>query len=389
MGCGLSAGRQITPVATDTSLEMMSSATEMMSSTGPSKLHNMSRMCTILGLKLRLPCRFYKSDPSAGLELIMVPTTTTGMQTESDIVGFKLQYAQTDSQILADEELEAMMVALEGEMKKIEEECKDRVALRRHSEEDEEFVHKTWKNIVKTHKHIEGLAGGGGGVAPGDGLKVKVNIAVQAIRRKISTSTQTKFGEVDHQFVVPNSTSEGDAFGGNEKGEDLFKKTLAKVMAGGGGPGGNIDEHLSTLLTSFTNDEDLLLDGEECPQSPNQIVDALEKTLSSFDNHEGGHHHPRATPLADDPEDVDAEAKVEPDDTSAVKQIVCSTAITTEELNNNQNNDAKKGTGAKGKLKHRLSLMKQQKFNTRLQMLMEEIKAQNALELGMSWDDVR
>lgn len=350
-------------MGTDNSLQLMTSANPTMSSSGANKFDSMSHMCTILGIKLRLPCLFYKSDPTAGLELIVVPKTSTGMQTESDIVGFKLQYAQTDSQILDDKELEAMMVALEGEMKKIEEECKDRVILRRNSEEDEEFVHKTWKDIVKTHKNID----------TNGGIKMKMNIAVQAIRPKTSTTTQTKFGEVDHQFFVPNCVSKSDAFGGNENEDDLFKKTLTKVIAGS--PSVAIDEHLSTLLTSFTNDEDLLIEGDECSHSPNQIVDVLEKTLSSFDSNDGIHF--RAITSTDDAEDVDAESKVESGDTTAKQAISASTDESV-----NQNNDIKKNTGAKSKLKHRLSLMKQQKFNTRLQMLMEEIKAQNALELG-------
>lgn len=299
------------------------------------------------------------------------------MQTESDMLGFKCQHSQTDSGILSDGELEAMMEELEKEMKSTLEEGKDTKSLCTMNGTDEiedeiDIAHKSWKGIIKAHKEEIEVT------------KRYANIAVQATRPTATSATQTKFGSIDHQFVPnPNSSFFAKSSKDFLEQSELLTKTLSenllKVM--------EQPSALSTLLTSLDEDEEiptsLLIDGE-----PDKIVDSIQRTLADYDTESR-----RQSVEQQDRENTPP--KLHPNEIADQNEGINGTTMAvngTSEANLSFDDAAVKPTGksrpslldTRKKLKDaqkRLKLLKQQKFHDTLEMLLEDIRSKKPNDL--------
>lgn len=341
MGCGASSDSQILP----TSAQLM---TECRNGASGAVTDNSGAIKPISGLKLcfLLPCRLYGSNNPKPDDTAKLLLCSVAIQTESDILGFKSQHTQTDFQVLTDEEYEAMVEALNEEMVKVEKECQQKTENGRDPEDeaDEEVLlhSRKWKSFIKHHK------------SESDNGKRCHNIAIQATKRKFTNSTQTKLGSIDHQFVDKNDmlfTKTSNMFLDQN---ELLSKTLSQVISK---PSSlvNIDQQLTTLLTSFEEDEDMDNFGEDCLSEPSKRVDTIQQTLKSFDEDSSEALVPEVN------ESIQPTTRTSPD--SASSTVVSKIS-----------ND----TG-KTKLKYHMGVMKQQRFNTRLKLFLDDIRTKNEL----------
>lgn len=297
MGCGASSGAQISPINGECPMELKNGASLNCSRPNPGKGarptsqdgRSQSRQNFGFNLGLLFPCRFIGNDSP------LLPNSEIGykqffsseVQTENDILGFKCQPSQTDSQILTDEELEAMIELLEEEIMKIQKEC---LINRRNTDNDnhgdsgvddddddvtDELIisQRTWKNIIKAHKDNM------------ENEKKYANIAIQATLPKSTCATQTKFGSIDHQFVPKNNMIFPKSSQNSLLQNDLLTKTISenlrKVIEEPSSLSNSFDQHLSNLFSSLEDDGDCcseqLANGDH-----EEMVDSLQRTLSVY-----------------------------------------------------------------------------------------------------------
>lgn len=295
------------------------------------------------------------------------------MQTESDMLGFKCQHSQTDSSILSDGELEAMMEELEKELKSSLEEGKDTKSLCTMNGTDEiedeiDIAHKSWKGIIKAHKEEIEVT------------KRFANIAVQATRPTATSATQTKFGSIDHQFVPnPNSSFFSKSSKDFLEQSELLTKTLSenllKVME---------QDPLSTLLTSLDEDEEiptsLLIDGE-----PNKIVDSIQRTLADYDTESRRQSVDREnSPSKLHPNEI-ANQILNNHDTTMDVSATIETSLSTDEAAVKPSGKSRPSLlDTRKKLKDaqkRLKVIKQQKFHDTLELLLEEVRGKKPIDI--------
>lgn len=283
MGCGVSSGTQITPLDQQLPIAAQNSCPKTLlgKCSRPTSVNGFTRN-NGFNLGLLFPCRFSGNESPQLQNLVYKQFLSSEVQTENDILGFKCQPSQTDSQILSDGELEAMIEMLEEEILKIQDECvknKDTSDGEDGEEElNEEFMisQRTWKRIIKAHR--DEIENG----------KRFANIAIQATRPKSTSATQTKFGSIDYQFV-PKDRLESDLLADSA---DLLTKTISEnLLKAIEEPAeacleiSPFNQHLSTLLTSF-EDED---DDAVCPLpgSTTRMMDSLSKTFADYECHTG------------------------------------------------------------------------------------------------------
>ena len=389
MGCGVSSASQISPISGEVPYDFKNGATQsFLNCSTPTNSANRSRTAALLAtapsppvppptrFNLAFLCRSFYGNNSAALvngNLQQKQYCSTQMQTESDLLGFKCQHTQTDSLILSDGELEAMMEELEKEMKSALEENKDTKSLCTVNGADEiedeiDIAHKSWKGIIRAHKdEIETT-------------KRYANIAVQATRPTATSATQTKFGSIDHQFVPnPNSSFFSKSPKDFLEQSELLTKTLSENLL-------KVIEQpsaLSTLLTSLDEDEEipssLLIDGE-----PDKIVDSIQRTLADYDTESRRQsidlQGREGTPPKVHPNEISDQNCTSTTSPTNAETVITSTdeAAVKPAKNRPSLLDTRKRLKDAQK---RLKLLKQQKFHDTLEMLLEDIRNKKPVDL--------
>nr|XP_046918063.1 uncharacterized protein LOC124498365 [Dermatophagoides farinae] len=220
---------------------------------------NRSRIINGFTLRILLPCRFVgnsSSNMDINGTMYNANVTHSEVQTDSDTIGFKCQYSQTELINMNDEEFDAMIQALDEQFlnestNKIN--TNDQII-------DNDNSHKTFNSLQEQQNFTKRLF---------------INVAVQATKKKSTRSTQTKFGSIDHCFL-PELTLPS-----NQHELLRISENLTKAIVDCKSNSNDNDQMVHQLLSSLDDDDD---EFDSNIVKPDEIVEKVKKTLSKFDN---------------------------------------------------------------------------------------------------------